>query len=422
MTFGLYLLTLAPQVTFGYSGIDATAALYPGASSPSGHPIWAIFGWMVIKVFPFSNIAWRLGVGCAMAAALACGFVAATISRVGGVMFQSEIFERLSQKDRIVCRVVCALVAALGLAFERGFWSKAVVVDTWPLTMLLFASTIFCLSIWFFESERKRWLLLSSFLHGLSLAESQALVPVTFALPFFVMFGNPRLGRDLLFIAGACLCAVLHMKQQLLVYGWQITPDTNHLLIAALALIGFSWLAAWFAARKPFAEIKTVILCAFLFGVGLTAYFLVPIFSMTNPPMNWGYARTEEGFFHVLSRGQFDSFQPTADFGRFVRQFGSYIKGVITDIGPFYVVAAAVPCLLFRKTPKLMRRWLVGILLMWILVATQTIAGLNLEVSQMLEYQSLFAPANALLVMLAGCGLIVVAGISKGKRVSYGSG
>jgi hypothetical protein len=410
MAFAIYFLTLAPQVTFGYSGIDATAALYPGAASPSGHPVWAIFGWAVMKVFPFSNIAWRLGIGCAVAAAMACGFVAATISRIGGLVFRSESFERLSHKEQNVSRVVCASVAALGLAFERGFWSKAVVVDTWPLTMLLFTSTMFCLSIWFFELERKRWLWLAAFLHGLSLTESQALAPVTFALPFFLTFGNPKLGRDLLFIAAGSLCAILSTKKTLWVYGWQITPATNHLLIAALILTTISWLVSWFVAGRTFREIKTIIMCLFLFGAGLMAYFLVPIFSMTNPPMNWGYARTEEGFFHVLSRGQFDSFQPTADFGRFIRQCCSYVKGAIADLGPFYVLAVLIPFLFFREMPNAIRRWLVGTLLMWILVTAQIIVGLNLEAREMLEYESLFAPVNALLMMLAGIGLMRLAG------------
>ncbi|HEY6227808.1 MAG TPA: hypothetical protein VI282_11865, partial [Verrucomicrobiae bacterium] len=110
-------------------------------------------------------------------------------------------------------------------------------------------------------------------------------------------------------------------------------------------------------------------------------------------------------------RGQFDSFQPTAGFGRSVQQCSAYVKGVTVDLGPFYVVAAMVPFVLVRKMSNLMRRWLIGILWMWILVSAQTIVGLNLEASEMLEYQSLFAPAHALLVMVAGVGLMVAIGI-----------
>ena len=179
---------------------------------------------------------------------------------------------------------------------------------------------------------------------------------------------------------------------------------------AALVLTTFSWLVAWFISGRPFGEIKTVIVCAFLFCAGLMAYFLAPIFSMTNPPMNCGYARTEEGFFHVLSRGQFDSFRPTPDFGRFFSQCWWRLGGLAVDLGPLYFFAAAIPFLLFRKLPKLARRWLLGALVMWILVTAQIIAGLNMEAREMAEYESLFGPANTLWVMLAGIGLMVVAG------------
>ncbi len=54
LAFTVYLLTLAPEVTLEHSGIEATAAMYPSPSMPSGHPVWAIYGWLFIKLVPFS--------------------------------------------------------------------------------------------------------------------------------------------------------------------------------------------------------------------------------------------------------------------------------------------------------------------------------------------------------------------------------
>lgn len=145
----VFLMTLAPQVTFGHSGIFSTAAMYPGPSTPSGHPLWAIVGWAWMKVFPFGNIAWRLAVGSAVAAAIACGIVAVMVARVGGL---------ISAKRDGSISAVSGIVAGLGLAFEQGFWSKAVVVDSWAFTGLLFTVILYCFSRWFFEPTRKRWL------------------------------------------------------------------------------------------------------------------------------------------------------------------------------------------------------------------------------------------------------------------------
>ncbi|MGA9779405.1 MAG: hypothetical protein ACLPRE_00785 [Limisphaerales bacterium] len=52
VTFTVYLLTLAPEVTLDFLGIYSTAAMYPSPSTPPGHPLWAIYGWLFIKLIP----------------------------------------------------------------------------------------------------------------------------------------------------------------------------------------------------------------------------------------------------------------------------------------------------------------------------------------------------------------------------------
>ncbi|MBT6450003.1 MAG: DUF2723 domain-containing protein, partial [Verrucomicrobiales bacterium] len=45
--------------------------------------------------------------------------------------------------------------------------------------------------------------------------------------------------------------------------------------------------------------------------LGAAFYLYMPIASMTNPPMNWAYPRTEQGFKHAISRGQYDRIAPS---------------------------------------------------------------------------------------------------------------
>ena len=46
---------------------------------------------------------------------------------------------------------------------------------------------------------------------------------------------------------------------------------------------------------------------------GVAVYLYEPISCMTVPPMQWGYPRTVEGFFHALSRGQYGTGEGTCD-------------------------------------------------------------------------------------------------------------
>jgi hypothetical protein len=51
---------------------------------------------------------------------------------------------------------------------------------------------------------------------------------------------------------------------------------------------------------------------------------------MTDPPMQWGYPRTVEGFFHALSRGQYEKAHPTDiihDPMHFMMQLGMLVTG-----------------------------------------------------------------------------------------------
>jgi len=59
-----------------------------------------------------------------------------------------------------------------------------------------------------------------------------------------------------------------------------------------------------------FTRWRAVFVTVALVLCGLSFYFYTAVVSMTNPPGNWGYARTLEGFIHMLSRGQFERLQP----------------------------------------------------------------------------------------------------------------
>src|SRR6266545_6160806 len=85
-----YLFTLAPNVTLEFSGILSTGAMYAGVPHPPGYPLWTIYSWLFIKLIPLSNIAWRVAVGSAVAAAVACGLTAMMVSS-GGKIFLPAI-------------------------------------------------------------------------------------------------------------------------------------------------------------------------------------------------------------------------------------------------------------------------------------------------------------------------------------------
>jgi tetratricopeptide (TPR) repeat protein len=73
---------------------------------------------------------------------------------------------------------------------------------------------------------------------------------------------------------------------------------------------------------------RTTVLSVLCAELGVSFYIYMPIVSdLNNPPMNWGYPRTWEGFKHALTRGQYEKIAPTNIFTwHFVEQIGAYFK------------------------------------------------------------------------------------------------
>jgi len=406
----VYWFTLSPDVGLEESGDFSTAAMYAGVPMPPGYPTWVIYGWLFIKLLPFSNIAWRLAVGSAVAGALTCGVIALMVSRVGGLAAgKISRFSNLTPKEEKSVRVICGCVAGLAFGFDGCFWPKTVIADPMSLGLLLFTLVLCFLSRWFFAPERKRFLYCGALAYGLTLANNQSLATAAFGLPFLVALGDRKVGRDIFFVMGAFLWSIPATSRFLHWYALY-PPSTRHIFLMLCAIFSFTWLILSVWKRNLFSEWKTAFICAALFLTGLSAYLLLPIFSMTTPPMNWGYPRTVEGFFHVLSRGQYDAMNPTASVNRLMMQWGIYGKIAVNKFGLIYLLTAAMPFLLLHKISSPARKWLIGLLVVWFFVSLLTLVGLNFgpDKSSVELNAPFFAASHLILATLAGCGLMLV--------------
>ena len=122
------------------------------------------------------------------------------------------------------------------------------------------------------------------------------------------------------------------------------------LVLALAALAGF--LALAWLTRKLGGEWLVVIFCGVAWLLGAAFYFYMPLAGMTNPPMEWGYPRTVEGFIHAFTRGQYDKTNPSDVFhhpGVFLMQLQNMGLGIVDEFNWVYAFLALVPFLFFRK-------------------------------------------------------------------------
>jgi len=108
-----------------------------------------------------------------------------------------------------------------------------------------------------------------------------------------------------------------------------------------MTMIGMLLLAVF--SQKGWVQPRYALLYTFLIICGCAFYFYMPLAASTNPPMNWGYASTKEGFLHALTRGQYQK-MAMADpcVSHFATQLWIFIRGLGRQYSPYLCVFALV--------------------------------------------------------------------------------
>src|SRR5690606_17599468 len=218
-----YLLTLAPDVTLEDSGELAVASYYAGVPHPPGYPVWTIYTWLFTVLLPFSNIAWRVAVSSAVAAALSSGVLALMVSRVN-----SRLIDCLDPKKVIAPRlhdaicIVVAVSAGLLIGFIGFMWSQAVIVEVYTLSVLSLVLTLIFLLHYVYAPNQRRYLYWAAFLFGIAFTNHQTLIVAAMGIEALIAMVDRRLGREallansLIYLAGLALMAagrLLNIKE-----------------------------------------------------------------------------------------------------------------------------------------------------------------------------------------------------------------
>ena len=109
-----YLLTLAPDLTLEDSGELAVGSMYAGVPHPPGYPVWTLYTWLFTKLLPFSNIAFRVSVSSAVAAAASAGLVGLLVSRGSSMILEGvDLFKDLEKRWENPLCLVSGIVSGL---------------------------------------------------------------------------------------------------------------------------------------------------------------------------------------------------------------------------------------------------------------------------------------------------------------------
>lgn len=260
----LYLLTLAPTVTFEDSGELITAAYHLGVPHEPGYPLFTLLAHL-FTFFPVGSVAWRVNLFSAVCSAAAVALLTWTVvlvieevaagkagalrQPVSGRPAATGAQIPISAQSAVLIKYLTALAAGLLMASGLELWEQSIITEVYGLHMLLVAAILFFTLLWLRSAagERLRCFLLICFLLGLSLSNHTTALMLIPPLAGFV------------------------------------------LLVDRPFLLNLRRIASGLAALLA----------------GLLPYLYLPLASARNPWMDWGDPENLTNFLRVISRHQY---------------------------------------------------------------------------------------------------------------------
>jgi tetratricopeptide (TPR) repeat protein len=412
----IYFLCLAPEVTLEDSGELSTASYYAGIPHPPGYPFWTIYTWLWTVLVPLGNVNWRVELGESTAAAMGCGLVAFMVSRGSSMLMEGieELKGMTGKWENAIC-LVCGVTAGLLMALG-SMWKESVVINRislfgvpWMMIVLL------CMMRWIYAPHQRGYLYCAMFFLGICTTIHQTLMVAIMGIQIGIAATQPKLGRDLFLVNSIFYLGGLMARSAHMIPGFEAV---NPMVFAIYNFVGIGSLiaAVWLVIKTQglFTEWKALLLLILLGFLGASFYFYEALSGMTNPPMEWGYPRTVEGFWHALSRGQYGKIDPTDVFHdpkRFGYQLIALVMGLADGFNWVCIFFALLPIFFMRKMKKRERCWILTIAAIYPFLGVLLTIFLNpSRERQMSDLVKVFySSSHSIFAILIGYGLALTA-------------
>ncbi len=329
-TEAVYLMTMAPTLSFWDCGEFIATSYTLGVPHPPGAPLFLLVGRFFSMVPFFEDIGARVNLLSTLSASATVLLTYLIIHRLIAIYRKSDPrswsgSERLSAYGG-------AIVGALALAFSDSFWFNAVETEVYAPSLFFTALVVWFTLRWFEDDPREgseRWLMAAMYVIGLSIGVHLLSILAIFAVIMVYYYKKHEFSvPSFLLMMGAASAAFL------LVYigvikGVPILLQMTSWWGIALLLGGILY-AVHYAHVNRHRLLHTVSMSLFLLIVGYTSYALIYVRANASPSINENNPSTGEAFFAYLNREQYGDFplwprrwsqDPVHQF--FYQQYGS---------------------------------------------------------------------------------------------------
>lgn len=287
-----YWSTVMPNIGLNDDGEMATAALHFGVMHPSGYPLWTILAGVWSHLIPFGNGSFKINLFSGLCTALAAGVFSLTslnATRWLGVARRPA--------------TILSFAATLTFIWVTPIWSHAVVgKGLYALHLCLMMTFLMLTYVWIRRPHWKNAFVWSVFIFCLGMSNHHMTLAMAFLPLLVILLLHADLFWEYAFYS-IFTAALLYLG-----FAYLSTDQYHALAMKAAIRLLYTVGAAFvllLVVRRKLTEWRQGLLILVAVFAGLLPYAYMPLTSSTNPPMNWSYCSTPEGFFYAINRSQY---------------------------------------------------------------------------------------------------------------------
>ena len=304
----IYLMTMAPTLSFWDCGEFIATAYTLGVPHPPGAPFFLLVGRLFSMIPFFEDIGARVNLLSTLSASATVMLTYLVIVRLI-VMYRKtepgswDTLEKLSAYGG-------AAVGALSLAFSDSFWFNAVETEVYAPSLFFTALAVWFIVRWYDEEHEEgseRWLMAAMYVIGLSIGVHLLSLLTIFAVImvyYYKKYEVTPLSFLMMMLAGSAAFLLVYIG---IIKGLPVLMQYAS-WSGMVFLLGGIIYVVYYAHTRRLRLLHTISMSLFLLIVGYTSYALIYVRANASPPINENNPSTGEAFFSYLNREQYGDF------------------------------------------------------------------------------------------------------------------
>lgn len=308
LTETVYLMTMAPTLSFWDCGEFIATSYTLGVPHPPGAPLFLLVGRLFSMIPFFEDIGARVNLLSTLSASATVMLTYLIILRLI-VMYRKSEQRSWSGSERLSA-YGGAVVGALALAFSDSFWFNAVETEVYAHSLFFTALVIWFILVWYekvAQEGNERWLIAAMYVIGLSIGVHLLSLLAIFAVIMMYYYKKHEVtaASFLLMIFAASVAFLLVYVG--IIKGLPVLMQHTSWWGIVILLGGIVY-AVYYAHVRRYRLMHTISMSLLLLIVGYTSYALIYVRANASPSINENNPSTGEAFFAYLNREQYGDF------------------------------------------------------------------------------------------------------------------